>query len=309
MVLVGEGGDELFGGYPTYLGSRLAGRYARWPAPLRRLIAAAVRGLPPSDRKVTLGFLLKRFVDGAALAPGERHLLWTSNLPPALLADLGAGGAAAARAGRGSPRSRRGAAPRSRDHARRGPAHQGRSREHELRPRAARAVPRSRRDGARRRARPEDRIAGFTTKAFLKRYAERYLPRSIVYRRKRGLSVPLARWLRGPLREWARGRLDSPRLADVGIARAPPRRSSTTTSSRGRDHARALWTLMVLAEWLDSAAGVRAAGLGAAGMGEPGLGDAGLERRDELGALGLRRPRSAAPVAAARLAETAGTNR
>ena len=66
----------------------------------------------------------------------------------------------------------------------------------------------------------DPRISGFTTKAFLKRYAERYLPRAIVYRRKRGLSVPLARWLRGPLRDWARGRLDSPRLADVGIARA-----------------------------------------------------------------------------------------
>jgi asparagine synthetase B (glutamine-hydrolysing) len=38
----------------------------------------------------------------------------------------------------------------------------------------------------------EERVRGLTTKVFLKRYAERYLPASIVYRRKRGLSVPLS---------------------------------------------------------------------------------------------------------------------
>ena len=35
-------------------------------------------------------------------------------------------------------------------------------------------------------------IRGFTTKVFLKHYANRYLSPSTVYRRKRGLSVPLA---------------------------------------------------------------------------------------------------------------------
>ncbi len=51
-----------------------------------------------------------------------------------------------------------------------------------------------------------ERISGFSTKTFLKRYALRYLPKSIVYRRKRGLSVPVSRWLRGPLQEWASSR-------------------------------------------------------------------------------------------------------
>ncbi len=254
VVLVGEGGDELFGGYPTYLGSRLAARYARWPAPLRRLIAAAVRALPPSERKVTLGFLLKRFVDGAELPPAERHLLWTSNLPPAMLADLGA------------------AAPPLRTPDARLPeldAEQLHDLETTLAEGLLTKADRASMNFALELRAPfldrdvmelaaglsaEDRVAGFTTKAFLKRYAERYLPRGIVYRRKRGLSVPLARWLRGPLREWARGHLESPRLTEVGIARGAALALFERHVARRADVARPLWSLIVLAEWLDSAA-------------------------------------------------------
>ena len=254
VVLVGEGGDELFGGYPTYLGSRLAARYARWPAALRRGIAAAVHALPPSDRKVTLGFLLKRFVDGAALPAGERHLLWTSNLPPALLAELGAGAPPLR-----SPDAALADLDAAQLHDLETTLAEG------LLTKADRAsmnfalelrAPFLDRDVMELAAglAPEDRVSGFTTKAFLKRYAERYLPRSIVYRRKRGLSVPLARWLRGPLRDWARGRLDSPRLAEVGIERAAALALFDRHVERRADLARALWTLLVLAEWLSSPA-------------------------------------------------------
>ena len=89
MVLVGEGADEIFGGYPTYLGAVAARAYGRLPAPVRGTFAGLVRRWPPSDRKVTLSFLLKRFVEGDGLGPLERHLLWTSTIPPRVLARLG----------------------------------------------------------------------------------------------------------------------------------------------------------------------------------------------------------------------------
>ena len=60
--------------------------------------------------------------------------------------------------------------------------------------------------------RVEDRVRGFKTKVFLKRYARRYLPNNIVNRRKRGLSVPISSWLRGPLKEWATATLENGRL-------------------------------------------------------------------------------------------------
>ena len=96
-----------------------------------------------------------------------------------------------------------------------------------------------------------DRVRGLTTKRFLKQYALRYLPSSIVYRRKRGLSVPLSRWLRGPLHEWAESRLRSKLLGEAGVNVRAAGELLEEHRQRRADHARALWTLIVLSEWLD----------------------------------------------------------
>jgi asparagine synthase (glutamine-hydrolysing) len=99
-----------------------------------------------------------------------------------------------------------------------------------------------------------ERVRGLQTKVFLKRYASGYLPRWVVHRRKRGLSVPLASWLRGPLRGWAEERLGSGRLAAAGLDEDAALALFGEHLRRESDHARALWTLVVLAEWLDWAA-------------------------------------------------------
>ena len=94
-------------------------------------------------------------------------------------------------------------------------------------------------------------MRGFNTKVFLKSYALRYLPKEIVYRRKRGLSVPIGRWLRGPLHGWASATLESGRLERVGIHTSAALELFSEHCQRKADHARALWTLLVLSEWLD----------------------------------------------------------
>jgi asparagine synthase (glutamine-hydrolysing) len=105
-----------------------------------------------------------------------------------------------------------------------------------------------------------DRVENFTTKVFLKRYALRYLPKSIVHRRKRGLSVPIGSWLRGPLREWATTALGNQRLEQIGV-RTPAALELFSEHCRHQsDHARALWTLIVLSEWLDWVAKETASG-------------------------------------------------
>jgi len=85
----------------------------------------------------------------------------------------------------------------------------------------------------------------------LKRYALRYLPNGIVNRRKRGLSVPIGGWLRGPLRDWAAAILGSGRLERVGIHTSVVLELFSEHCQRKADHARALWTLLVLSEWLE----------------------------------------------------------
>jgi asparagine synthase (glutamine-hydrolysing) len=85
----------------------------------------------------------------------------------------------------------------------------------------------------------------------LKRFALRYLPKKIIYRKKRGLSIPLNQWLRGPLRDWATERLSGDRLEWVGIQPNAPVKLLQEHCAREADHARVLWTLLVLAEWVD----------------------------------------------------------
>jgi asparagine synthase (glutamine-hydrolysing) len=263
QVLVGEGGDELFGGYPTHSGVWLAERYGRLPRPLRQLAAGAVARLPPSDRKVTVSYLLKRFVAGDGMEGLARHLLWTSNIGPETLSRLGVrpgGGFGGFPADDPPPAGT--LLDRVQQHDLETSLAEG------LLTKADRAsmhfalelrAPFLDRDVMELAAALPDelRVRGLRTKIFLKRYALRYLPRWVVHRRKRGLSVPLASWLRGPLRSWAEERLASGLLGAAGVDESVARALLGEHLRRERDHARALWTLVVLAEWLDWAAGLR----------------------------------------------------
>jgi asparagine synthase (glutamine-hydrolysing) len=271
-ALVGEGGDEIFGGYPTYTGVWLGERYGRLPRRLRQAAEALVRSLPPSEKKVTVSYLLKRFVAGASLDGLERHLLWTSNLAPEMIARLGVPPPL-----RPLRRPLGTSGSEALDEASvSGGALLDRVQQHDLETSLAEGLltksdrasmhfavelraPFLDRDvlGLGARLSEAQRVRGFATKTFLKRYARRYLPRWVVHRRKRGLSVPLAAWLRGPLAGWAESRLVSGALAEAGVDPAAALALFAEHRRREHDHARALWTLIVLAEWLEWVRGAR----------------------------------------------------
>jgi asparagine synthase (glutamine-hydrolysing) len=80
VSLSGDGGDEVFGGYDTYRAYELA-RYV--PKPLARLSRCLVNMIPPSDKKVTLGFKMKRFMRDFDTGCNRRHLNWMATFTEA----------------------------------------------------------------------------------------------------------------------------------------------------------------------------------------------------------------------------------
>jgi asparagine synthase (glutamine-hydrolysing) len=77
VVLSGDGGDEVFGGYLTYQADVLANYYRRLPTWLRRyLVRPIVAALPNSSRKQSFDFKLKKFIAGAEFSPDKAHYAW-----------------------------------------------------------------------------------------------------------------------------------------------------------------------------------------------------------------------------------------
>jgi len=76
VALSGEGADELFGGYLTYLASRYARAARLVPAALRRMMIAGLNYWPVSDEKISFEYKLKRFLRGSLLPADEAHIFW-----------------------------------------------------------------------------------------------------------------------------------------------------------------------------------------------------------------------------------------
>ncbi|MHC4398180.1 MAG: asparagine synthase (glutamine-hydrolyzing) [Planctomycetota bacterium] len=77
VALTGDGGDELFAGYPRYRAVWLASWFDRWPRWLRRTLANPYwQRLPASPRQKSLRRRFKRFVEVLGKPPVRRYLEW-----------------------------------------------------------------------------------------------------------------------------------------------------------------------------------------------------------------------------------------
>lgn len=79
VALTGDGGDELFAGYPRYRAVRLASRFDALPCPLRAILASRLwQAIPASARQKSKVRQFKRFTEALAKRPMERYLDWIS---------------------------------------------------------------------------------------------------------------------------------------------------------------------------------------------------------------------------------------
>jgi asparagine synthase (glutamine-hydrolysing) len=245
VALAGEGADELFGGYPTYLGHRLAPAWQRLPRPVRSAVERAVQRLPQSAGKVPLEYLARRFVAEAGRPPLERHVAW-----------FGAGLGAAATAllereavQQGDPVElamafdyrtflRDGLLVKL-DRATMLASLEARA------PYLDRAV-----TEFALRLPPQLKVRGLTTKWVLKRAARRHLPPATVRRRKRGLSVPVARLLRTRLRAEVERLLAPERLDSEALLPVPRAAQLLSAHLSGQaNYGRALYAVLAWSLW------------------------------------------------------------
>ncbi len=267
VALSGDGGDELFAGYPTYQAHRAAGIYRLFPEAMRRhLVEPLVRALPVSDRYMSFDFKARRFVSGASMSTLERHVTWMASLTGKdkrrlLSADLRevlrddddfADARALWNEGGTSDELSRALHLDMRIYMqddiltkvdRTSMAHSLEVRvpllDHTV-VEFATSLPSA------------WKLRGWTTKYLLKQLALRLLPRHIVHRRKRGFAIPVAAWLRGPLRGLAEDLLAPERLRQQGIFDADAVSHLLREHvERRANHRKPLFTLLLFQLWHD----------------------------------------------------------
>src|SRR3954469_14917746 len=253
VALSGEGGDELFGGYYTYVADLLAPRLA----PVARLTRPLVERIPSGSGRVSLDYKARRFVRAAHLPPLERHHGWKEILAPDLREQLLDGKLAHPPADpltswREHWAESEGAEPLARlqdldlgvylptdllvktDRA--SMAHSLEARVPFLDPAVAElALPLPTKLKVRR----------LQKKRLLRKAVEPLLPREVVHGAKRGFSIPAAAWLRGELEPFAREILRGAELVDRDVAV----RLLDEHVARRDDHSRPLWGLLCLELW------------------------------------------------------------
>ena len=265
VALSGDGGDELFAGYPTYQAHRLAGVFGHLPRWLRRgVVGPAVERLPVSHDDLSLDFRLRRFVAGLEHPPVERHALWLGSFTPAEQRELFTADTLA-----------RLPAPPSYDAFHEILAHatsaEGLERMLYLDlkgylgegvltkvDRASMAcslevrVPLLDRRVVELAASLPMRLKlrGFTTKYALKRAVRDVLPKEVLGRPKKGFSVPLGRWFRGELRQVLRDACAPDVIRRDGLFRPEGIERLLAEHDAGRhDHRKKLYTLLAFQLW------------------------------------------------------------
>jgi asparagine synthase (glutamine-hydrolysing) len=267
VALGGDGGDELFAGYPMYVAHKMAAAYGAIPSFLRsRLIEPVVNALPVSTKNMSFDYKAKRFVRATHLDPVARHHTWFGSfsaeqqnelLQPDILRSSNADIYQ-------SPRELLGLINTNNvieqmqyldinfymaediltkvDRAAMAVS---------LETRAPFLDPRVGQFAA---SIPADyKLRGRKGKYILKKAVEGLLPSEILSRPKKGFGIPIAEWLKGRLNPLLNDKLAPKRLYDQGIFESEYVQRLIKEHESGKaSHHKELWTLLVFQLWWDN---------------------------------------------------------
>jgi asparagine synthase (glutamine-hydrolysing) len=266
VTLSGDGGDELFGGYPTYLADRLSALYRRFPGIVQEALLKAGRLLPVSFDRLSFDYRMKAFLKSAARPQPQAHYGWqemfypdekpglfapdfwrqVENLPPEE-SFVRAYNEAEART-----ELEKMLFVDQRTHLmdeylvkmdRLSMAHSLEVRV-PLLDRAlvefAAEIP------------GVYKLHGWTTKYIMRRLMRDRLPQEVLKGPKKGFNPPLANWLVGHLQSWARERLSPSEVRKTGILNPDmPMALFEEHLARRKDNFRRLWTILSFLLWFE----------------------------------------------------------
>jgi asparagine synthase (glutamine-hydrolysing) len=262
VALTGDGGDELFFGYPRYRGLQLADRYRRAPlGPLKTMAEVASRALPESTSGRHTARRVREFLSAGAKPPKEAYASWIGYFTPEMLTGLLVSDE---RAGGGQPHTFLDGLFNGAD---------GLDLNEISRVELQSFLPynvleyadkMSMAHGLELRAPFVDhlladyvasipsrfKLRNGVSKWVLRQALARELPPEVLRRPKRGLNPPLGAWLAGPLRPIVRDLLDPEAIRRRGFLRPDAVARLLEEQERGRrDRSLHIWSLLVLEEW------------------------------------------------------------
>jgi asparagine synthase (glutamine-hydrolysing) len=264
VALGGDGGDELFAGYPTLQAHRLASYYMRAPRVLRRaVVEPLVRRLPVSRDNLSFDFRAKRFVEGAEHRVAERHRRWmgsfASEARSAVLAHDVEGSLEQADVQFSSLDPLNQVLMRDMRYYLEGDILVKLDRASMMASLEAR-VPLLNNDFvAYATSLPLNmKLRGMRSKFLFKRALRGLLPDRILNRPKKGFGIPVADWFRGPLREQMREVLSAEGVRRDGFFDAGVVDGLVADHVAGRrDNRKQLWTLFAFQMWYQGYDGLR----------------------------------------------------
>lgn len=267
VALGGDGGDELFAGYPMYRGHRWADNYAKVPRALRTaLIEPLVRLLPVKTKNLSFDYKASRFVTGAKYDRVARHHIWFGSFTPDEQERLLTADVLRTTEGDIYAQARRMLAECDSPDV----IKQMQSLDTQLYlaediltkvDRASMSVslevrapfldPRVAEFAASLPA--NYKLRGSKTKYILKQAVAGLLPPFVARRGKKGFGVPVAEWLKEKLRPLARDLLSPERVRRAGVFNPEYVTKLQDEHERGvANHRKLLWTLLMFELWHES---------------------------------------------------------